>query len=145
MQTRQLRLFGIYVALCAVGCSSGPSTDYSAVDLSQVSGTITRDGQPLAGARVRFFAEDGLTFSHGVTDAAGRYTLQFDSAQSGTQKGKKTVRITSGGGGDPEEGEEAPAKASDDTIPPEYNTESKLIVDVTDSSHEFNFDIKSKP
>ena len=47
----------------------------------------------LADAVVTFDGDDGQ-FSYGLTDAAGHYTLQFDSVKQGVKTGKKTVRIS---------------------------------------------------
>lgn len=53
----------------AVGCgSSGPT-------IAPVSGTVTLDGKPVAGAAIGFMAIGDGPVAHGTTDAEGRYTL----------------------------------------------------------------------
>ncbi|MCA9155807.1 MAG: carboxypeptidase regulatory-like domain-containing protein, partial [Planctomycetales bacterium] len=51
------------------GCGSA-GADYSKVDLIQVSGTVTLDGQPLPKAVVTFETPDGQ-FSYAMTDSSG--------------------------------------------------------------------------
>ena len=79
-----------------VGCGS------SEFDLVPVSGTVTLDGEPVAGARVIFephrTGEDALSAgpsSNGVTDETGRFTLAttMDEDQ-GAVVGKHTVTIS---------------------------------------------------
>lgn len=67
-----------------------------------VSGTITLDGQPLAGANITFQPTGGEKAgsagpgSGAVTDAAGKYVLKTAEAKPcpGAVVGKHTVRIT---------------------------------------------------
>jgi len=78
-------LFGMLVVVAVAGCgSSNPST-------YPVTGTVTHDGKPLAGANVGFSATDENTRGAiGVTDSEGKYSLttfeQGDGAMAGTFK-----------------------------------------------------------
>ena len=56
--------------LLLAGCSHPLATDYSKLGLVDVSGRVTLDGDPLAGATVLFEADD-QTYSYGRTDASG--------------------------------------------------------------------------
>lgn len=136
--------------LMFLGCG-GPVADYSMVDLVNTSGTVTLDGSPLAGAVITFEDPTDDTFSYGLTDSNGNYTLQFDSEMKGVKTGKKVVRISttkkilglnsapSAEGGDPD------AKPTDKELVPErYNKKSILEVEVTKGSVLFNFDLQSK-
>src|SRR5262245_4568186 len=73
------------------GCDEAP--DYDSLELVEVSGKVTLDGQPLAGAAVRFEGPPGR-FSSGTTDTQGMFRLMYDSNQAGCMPGEKTVRIT---------------------------------------------------
>ncbi|WP_206028416.1 carboxypeptidase-like regulatory domain-containing protein [Thalassoroseus pseudoceratinae] len=137
------------VTLLGVGCG-GLHTDYSQLDLAEVSGTITLDGEPLPNARVKFENETG-GYSYGLTDDSGAYTLMFNSEKSGIQPGEKTVRIfTVGGGpefslGQEEMVEEDPdAPTEQEIIPAKYNSESELTETVESGSQTINFDLQSK-
>src|SRR5438309_11878761 len=80
------------VLLAAGGCA-----DKDAFPLVPVSGRITLDGQPLAGASV-FFKPQGKTpgfGAHGSTDADGRYVLTAARLNKpGTAIGEYTVAIS---------------------------------------------------
>jgi len=64
-------LLPVLLAL-AVGCGSADK------NLAPVSGTITLNGEPLAGATVTFIPKDGTPGFGGVgkTDASGKYSLR---------------------------------------------------------------------
>lgn len=137
------------------GCSATNDIDYGSVDLVSVSGTVTLDGKPLAGAVVTFEDPEKGTFSFARTNSSGGYTLQFDSQMDGVIPGKKVVQFSTtrnvlglkGEEGE-EEGEssteegEAP-EGTTEAVPACYNKESKLAVEVTASTNSFDFDLKS--
>lgn len=147
--SRQIRLWSLILAsLAFVGCF-GVSTDYSKVDIAEVSGTVTLDGKPLSDVTILFEAPD-RTIAFGKTDANGGYTLQFNSEKAGVTPGPKVVRIRGGGFGeeaDAAEGSEeegaAPAAAPSSGVPACYNGDSKLKATVASGSQTMNFDLKS--
>jgi hypothetical protein len=128
MRTRWL--FALAVAL-AVGC--GPGNRFA-----PVSGRVTLNGQPLAGAVVSFQpiapegAVDAGPGSMGKTNENGEYTLQADTGQKGAWVGKHRVRIslvTQQVG----EGDARPPRGGwphADKVPRRYNDESKETFDV---------------
>lgn len=91
--------------------------------------------------------------SYGMTDASGRYTLQFDSEMEGVKVGKKTVRIsttrkllglTSAAGqedsdGDPEEA----APTDNERVPERYHRQSELSVEVLPGLLRYDFALES--
>ncbi len=126
--------------LAAAGCGSGPV-------YAPVSGTVTLDGQPLAGVMVLFqpAAAAGSSDAGGVgstarTDAQGKYTLAASTPdpRPGALVGRHTVRIATpppagAATGDPDsDAANAPkgAKAFRDPVPPRYNTATELSFDV---------------
>lgn len=122
------------------GCETAPRMDYAKAGLVRVGGVVTLGGSPLANALVSFENPENGTFSFGRTDSAGRYELMFDSVQPGVTKGRKTVRIrTSGsfGEGDPD----ARSSRGKELLPACYNTDSKLIVEVSGPADNVNFDL----
>ncbi|MGC1274125.1 MAG: carboxypeptidase-like regulatory domain-containing protein [Planctomycetaceae bacterium] len=130
-----------FAALLGVlaGCSTQPSIDYGKYGLAEVSGTVTLDDQPLAGALVIFESEDNRT-SSGRTDGDGRYVLMLNPSKSGILPGKKTVRISTA----LSESEEETALGVE-TIPKRYNTDSELTADVKpEETQTFHFDLTSE-
>lgn len=75
----------VAVAVLAAGCGTG---------LVTVSGTVTLDGSPVAGAKVTFIPTgDGIPAS-GTTDAAGRYELAIGSGRLGVPPGRYAVTVS---------------------------------------------------
>jgi hypothetical protein len=139
-----MRFLVLSVAL-VLGFASGCTKDgYAELGLVPVTGTVTLDSQPLSGAKVVFESLDKRT-SIGVTDAAGRYKLMYDSEKAGVTPGPKIVRITRGDteveGGGAAEG----AAAAAEPIPARYNRKSELKADVSAGARTFDFALKSAP
>lgn len=149
-------LFGLgAIALgLLAGCNTSPQTNYDAVTLVEVSGTVKLDDKPLPNAVVKFEGENGQR-SMGKTDANGVYTLQFDSVKKGTTPGEKIVRISTAaslGEGSDEEGPpgeeggegESQVQKKTELVPAKYNTKSELKRTVEASgSQTIDFDLKS--
>jgi hypothetical protein len=138
----------IFAALLATGCG-GDKPDYANLNLVDVSGTVTLDGEPLAGAGVFFEAFD-QTFSYAETDSSGYYAMRFNSEITGVLPGPKIVRIRSTGlgfddGGDSEDApdERVSAGEKSERVPARYNSASELAVTVSDSRRTFNFELTS--
>jgi hypothetical protein len=69
------------------GCGSGhPQT-------VPVSGVVTYQGQPVAGAQVSFLAEGAARAGYGTTDDAGKFQLSTYGANDGAVLGSHTVTI----------------------------------------------------
>jgi len=144
------------LVLTIVGCGGGINTDYSGLNLVDVSGTVTLDDEPVVGAVVIFEAEDGSS-SSATTGGGGEYELMFNSEQSGVTQGPKTIRISTsmpasdedvGGEEDGEEedgvaGENGGELSDVERIPACYNVDSKLTTTVTDDSGRMDFNLRS--
>lgn len=153
MQRSSYLTTAVLVTLTAAGCGSGLDADYSKIGLVPVSGTVTLDGEPLAGAVVFFEARD-LTRSYATTDAAGRYQMQFNSEVTGVPPGPKTVRISTAAstGEDADEASEELEEDPDarptadqavEKVPPCYHRNSTLQVTIDDSRTQYDFDLRS--
>ena len=59
-----------------------------------VSGTVTVDGQPMAGASVMFMPQSTGQPGVGVTDEAGKFRLTTGSSQEGVLPGAYKVTVT---------------------------------------------------
>lgn len=138
------------LTLLCVGCESKPRANYASLNLVNATGTITLDGQALAGAVVSFDDPADGTFSYGLTDASGRYRLQIDSDMRGVKPGGKVVRVsttrkilglnTKEDGADPG----TPAEPNAERVPERFNKKSKLLVEVTPGKTTYDFDLKSQ-
>jgi hypothetical protein len=82
-----IALFG----LC--GCGGGADVP----TLGTVTGKVTVDGQPLAGAMVTFSPVADGRPSSGTTGSDGTYTLQYNVDNAGATIGQHTVMVTAGG------------------------------------------------
>lgn len=135
------------IILFAAGCG-GPKSDYSQLNLVQVTGTVTMNGRPLPNAVITFDAPDGQ-FSYGLTNASGAYALQIDSQMKGVTPGDKVVRISTArrilGLNSSEEGEAGPVaeKSAREEVPARYNTSSELNVTVSADQPRHDFDLSS--
>ncbi|MCX7400068.1 MAG: hypothetical protein NT138_20555 [Planctomycetales bacterium] len=127
-----------FVITC-LGCggNAGP-------ELSEVTGKVTLDGQPLAKVSLQFTPESsGGSPSYGVTDSEGTYELQFSMDRSGAMPGKHRVEILpvepeTDDGGKPVEGSLIVK------IPPRYSQPGSLTADVQTGSNNIDFVLDSK-
>lgn len=131
-----------YAALMALvvvvsGCGpSGPT-------LGRVEGTVTLDGQPLAGARVCFYPEGGGRTAEAVTDQQGHYVLSYTSEGTGAMAGPNKVSIST---------YEEPVSQDDGTtqggvpekVPAKYNKQSTLVREVQSGQQTIDFALESK-
>jgi len=138
--TRLISTLLLALPLLLVGC--GGSGD--GPQLTNVSGKVTLDGQPLGDASVEFApleveqVKEGVGGSGGnaATDASGNYTVRTGS-QYGVQPGKYLVRIAKTSyGDDNQEVQQIPAR---------YNTKSDLEVTIESGGNSsLNFDLESE-
>jgi hypothetical protein len=109
--------------------------------LGRVAGKVTLDGQPLAGATIRFVPLDqqgkgdrkGASVAMGLTDDNGQYSLIYVKDIPGAAVGNNRVEI------------EAKDRNGAERIQPENNARSTLFRDVASGKNEFNFDLQSAP
>ncbi len=136
------------IPLLLAGCAAADG--YAELGLVNVTGEVTLDGSPLAGARVVFESEGGGG-SEGVTDSAGKFRLLYDSEHPGCTPGLKKVRITLASaneeGADPDAaaGGSAEGASAIESIPAIYNRDSGLKAEVSATQREFKFGLKSRP
>ena len=126
-------VFGMAL-LCSFGCGRGDLPE-----LAPVTGTVTMDGVPFPNAFVYFHTqnEKGGRPASAVTDADGKYELEYIGGVKGAHIGMNKVEIsTYWPDGEPGDGES-------ETIPPIYNSKSTLTADVKDERNVFDFPLKS--
>ncbi|MCY2988433.1 MAG: carboxypeptidase regulatory-like domain-containing protein [Planctomycetota bacterium] len=148
MKTGKMTTVGLLAwLLFSGGCTDRRRADYSQLQLVEVSGQVSLDGQPLAQATIIFETED-RDFSIGQTDVSGRYRLSYNSEKSGVTPGRKTVRISTWPGAfteaaAPTEETKGAAGSSRELVPARYNTRSELTVVVASNTPTFSFDLRS--
>jgi len=121
------RVSGIVFAILALaGCGS---TDRP--ELASVSGRVTLDDQPLAGAMIAFQPEAGQA-SRGVTDADGRYELIYLRDIRGAVLGHHKVTITT-----------ATENAPQERLPARYHAQSELTAEVKEGDNPIDFALRS--
>jgi len=131
MPVSRLLFFAVAAALLMVsgGCGSGTRPE-----LGTVTGRLTLDGKPLTDAVVVFTPGSGGRKSMGHPDQDGKYELSYIRDIKGAKVGPHTVRVTTGNKmtGKPER------------LPPRYNTQSELTVEVEPGANVFDFDMTSR-
>lgn len=140
-RVRATRLIALCTALVASGCNDN--------ELSDVQGTVTLDGQPLAGGIIVFEPVDRRGSVAGGEITAGKYRL---AGKSGVPPGDKTVRITGvyKTGRQIEVGPPAPEGTMADEVqqidlPEIYNQRSDLQLRVTaGETNQHDFHMKSQ-
>lgn len=125
---------------CVIGCSGRPTgPDYSVLEMAQVSGRVTMNGEPLVGVRVEFVEAKRRPprLCFGETDSNGYYKLYRDRKVPGCLHGEMIVKITAG-----RKSDEATAGQTAIQIPAKYNYKSELFRTVEpNGSHTFDFEL----
>ena len=139
----------VVAAVVALGCSGGKPYKTAAV-----SGRVTLEGKPLAGARLTFTpehtAKDGLLSgpeAHGETDADGNYALTTVFNDKGATIGRNRVMITTRKLERPPNNPDGPLKeVAPEQVPGKYFTEkAPLYWDVpAEGTTSANFDLTRK-
>ena len=146
---RLLLLCAAAMAAALAGCG-GSSKPYNT---APVSGRITLDGKPLAGARVYFFPihdpQSGPLSgpeAYGTTDADGRYTLETAFGERGATIGPNRVAVSTVKYETSPTNPEAQRVAVPERVPKKYSTERGMLkFEVTsEGSQSADFDLVSK-
>jgi hypothetical protein len=131
----------VVAAALALGCGRSGK-------LAPVSGSVTLDGKPLAGALVSFqpVASQGTVAgigSYGTTDAAGKYSLRTtDTDSTGAVLGNHRVEINLKVESDDRDPRSRPPAK---TLPTKYNRNTELQFKVEPGgTTAANFDLKSQ-
>lgn len=112
-------------AIVSQGCGRGDLPE-----LASVSGTVTLDGKPLAGAIIAAYPDVGRPAVANI-DEQGRYELQYKRGIEGTKLGRNKISFT------------WPTGASGPAIPEKWSNASQEYIDVKDGANEFNFTLVS--
>lgn len=115
-------MVAVLVATSVVGCSGRGGKQAALV---AVSGKVTLDGKPLAGASVAFVPQAGTkgAGAFGTTDEEGRYALEHRSGGPGIEPGTYTVafsKLTLKDGGPIPSGTNAADVEAVERVPKQY-------------------------
>ena len=126
--------FFLVATLCCVlvGCDAGP-------DIAPVTGVVTQDGEPLAGAMIEFQPDSGAP-SYGYTDETGRYEIQYQVDRMGALLGHHYVSVTTAG-------EKTDPKTDTtinvpESVPTKYNDPTELEFEVKKGKNTFDIAIE---
>lgn len=129
------RAFARVVLFCvfAAGCATKPKP------IAEATGSVTLDGLPVEAGIVSFIAMDDGKISGGAAISAGRYKLY---PGSGIEPGNYRVEIrwakpTGEKVKEPVYGHSPDIFA--EAIPPKYNSESELTVELTNGANALDF------
>ncbi len=122
--------------LAVCGCGGGGNLP----ELGRVSGIVTLDGAPLAGATVTFAPATGRP-SQGITGDDGRYVLEYTPGNLGAMVGEHVVRISTERYVERPDGsvEELPER-----VPATYHARSTLTASVKPGVNDLPFALESK-
>jgi hypothetical protein len=135
--------FALFVLAAVAVSFAGCGPNYGG--RQEIKGTIKLKGQPLDQGQITFIPISGdASTKEGSLITNGVYRIE---RQFGLMPGRYKVIITSGDARTPANTDEPPGPTganiiSKDRIPPEYNTNSKQEVEVTDKkANVFDYDI----
>lgn len=137
-ESRSLFIPLCFLCLLLTGCGG---TSDSGPAVYPVTGTVSLDGEPIPEGAMVFLDPEGKRKSFGARIENGQYSTEMTP-------GKKKVEITAtrtsetkmepGPSGGP------PVPATEQYIPPQYNTETTLEIEVSpDDANTFPFDLKT--
>ena len=125
--------FALILAICVAGCSGSK--------LTPVSGNVTLDGQPLAEGTIHFAPADGQAPSQAAVIKDGSYKTELNKTgykvQIYSPKPSKVVAKLdeNGPGGGPR---------VEELLPPRYNIQSDLKLNISGPTTTANFELRSK-
>jgi hypothetical protein len=161
MQRRVFQSVGLLSVILICGCSNndgGSTIDPNLPPPTPVSGIVTFGGEPLSGATVLFMPDGGTMESSGsgVTDAAGKYSLQSRTSSGkllpGVAPGKYGVRFNKivNADGTPFDPSKNPDQGpitmgGRDVIPTDYSLKAAFTVEVTKEKKDgYDFALEKK-
>lgn len=136
MAFRSASLRFLLVLSFLVGLAGCSKPDHPQV--GRVSGVVTLDGKPLAGATVMFQPLEGRA-SIGTTDDAGRYSLTYLDGVPGAKVGPHKVIIRT-----EVPGEDGQPPIVKEKLPKRYHDQTELTAEVKPGTNTFDFPLTSR-
>ncbi len=138
---RAVWAMGLAALAAASGCGEGSTG-------GEVSGTVTVDGQtPAVGSSITFIPTDGKSQTAGDLIEEGRYTAK--NVPAGTAKVEIRVPRPAAGAAPPSAGPGSAGPGGgtgliEESLPPKYNDQSELTLDVKPGKQEKNWELSTK-
>jgi hypothetical protein len=129
-------LLVLLAATICSGCGRG-----NKLNLVDVTGTVTLNGEPLADAEVVFHPAGGGRPSLGKTDASGRYRLEYIAGTRGALPGEHKVSISTFVEPDKDASDPAVQSGRKETVPASYNRQTTLRADLKARSEKVDFQL----
>ena len=134
-------MFGLCVSGLLAGCLVGCGGEETG--RKSVCGTVTLDGEPVGGGTISFAPQDGTQGYSvtGVMDENGYYEVGYDSGPTTGNyaamvnwkqpTGEKSIDQASG----------ITMDVTAEAIPPKYNMNTELVVEINEGSNEYDFEL----
>lgn len=123
--------------------TAGCGSETDAPDLGTVQGTVKLDGEIVAGASLLFYPVDGGRSSTAVTDAEGKYSLEYKTDSPGAKVGKHHVSVSTAVDAEGERGDEDYQPGQKESIPVKYGPDGDLHFDVVPGPNTIDIDLTS--
>lgn len=124
-----------FVACAATGCSPP--------EHAPVTGVVTINNRPVEGAVVTFSPKAGGRPAYGRTGPNGVYELEYTSGVKGAKLGVNQVYVTTYVPATRDDNNRVVEPGSPERIPPEYNENPNVTVEVKAGENRFDFKIQS--
>lgn len=133
-------VFCVLTSLTLVGCGTGVEDQ---PDLGRVTGQVTLDGQPLAGANIYFQPIEGGRNSTATTDDQGNYILDYLRDLKGAKIGQHKIRVSTFV--EPVKGDDGKVEnpGKKELVPDKYNKQTELEKEVKAGENVINLEIIS--
>lgn len=126
-----------------VGCGES-------VKMAHVRGTVSVDGKPLGDGAITFFPVDGKGPTTGALIEGGEYRVQIPITQGPDMPDTVRMKVSISAPKvvgmkklyNTEQAIERPVTA--ESLPPKYNAQSELTIEVKPGKNDRDFDLKSK-
>ncbi len=125
-----------FCCLVLLACLAGCGSD----GLTEISGTVTFNGQPVEKGNISFLPADGKGPTAAATIAAGKYSVKIAPGQKKVAiEGYKVLGQQHLRPNDPTSPK---IDSLEEILPPRFNTQTELTREITGDESTYDFDLK---